>query len=1360
MIIYFYGMNTVWLFALSVMILPANGAPDITNLPATIDIIESKTASIATADILFTLAVTDNETFTCNVQSTTPAPTVPAFIVNDDSGTFNVYLAKNPGFEYDTVSSYTVIIACTNALPETASATLTVDLTPNTPPTFTVLPVTKSLPETSPIGTIVETLTVTDTDDFTCIITSQNPNLGIFNMVEVGTNHEIRLASSLDASANSAHTLTITCQDDWGSTTETLYVTVLANTPPAFTGLPGSVSVNEHDTGGSSIYTIAVTDSDSFTCSIATTPTTSAFLIDTANKINLIAGHGLDFDTQNIYTITITCRDATGSSTATLTVNVQQNTAPVITNLPVIESVEQTIAVGAYITTITVTDVETDTVTCVIVSQTPNTETFILQFNTPNYEVHLNKALDPVTYTIDITCSDDWGSTTKTLSVSVAPNQPPSFTGFPASITVNEADAGGNIIYAIGVTDSDTFTCSISTTPTTPTTSTFQIDTTTNKINLGSGHGLDFDTQNSYTITITCADATGSSTEHLTVNVLQNSPPDITNLPDSGSFTTGTTTKTKLHDLTVTDPENDVITCTMSSTPVGPFILEKNTAYELYVNANPTFSASTYAIDIQCSDAYGSTTETYTLSVTPNSDPVITGMPLTVTVSETETASRTIHTIAVTDAESHTISCSLVSVPAGPFSINDNPATPLYEVVLDVNAIDSLDGITTPSHTVTVTCQDTAGGTTTGVLTVDVTPNLAPTVDNLPDHFEVSENQVVELEIWNLAYTDPESDTPVTCVIVTDPAGGPFDLRESGTPNDYRLWVTANPNFNYSGVPTHTVTFTCTDHHNGRTGRSSSGILFVDILENRPPIFTSANSHTQNAQSTPVNTKIFTCATTDADSDTVTYSMTVNPPTSSFTMDPVTCDIWTTQDLKKELNSFYTVTITAEDGKITTIQDLGLTLTNVNTAPEITNIGLNQAVKVYFDETTATNTLLYSPVVYDPDTGQTQTITYTVFPTGEVGTFDVSTSEIRLKNGKTFDYEYINLYKLTMYVTDSYATTGPYYLDVHINNIPEVCGFDKTVYEASTYEAGVSGGRMNIGFTLSDEDDPDYHTFSLVTNPHSQYYKIDQYTGEISFKTDYDIDTCGFVHPKNATIIVQCTDQYGETGTATVSVYVQDVNDNKPICNNTGNVMIVTQYTNPGAFIGSIAASDCDTGVNAVLEYSGASVTGSPYYTVTANGNVYLTNTIDFDYGTDHTFLIKVKDNGIPQLTGTCQLTVIYIWTTTTTTTTVASNIPTDWWDKPENIALVAILSLLALFLLGLLLYLCCRRGLPCRSCTNPFKSCKKCCKPRQPTRRIVTPKDPKKDPFKFFDHNDLNVKRDMFSTRDQVSDAPIPMKM
>jgi hypothetical protein len=36
--------------------------------------------------------------------------------------------------------------------------------------------------------------------------------------------------------------------------------------------------------------------------------------------------------------------------------------------------------------------------------------------------------------------------------------------------------------------------------------------------------------------------------------------------------------------------------------------------------------------------------------------------------------------------------------------------------------------------------------------------------------------------------------------------------------------------------------------------------------------------------------------------------------------------------------------------------------------------------------------------VYDPDAGQTHTITYTVFPAGEVDMFDVSTSKINKHN--------------------------------------------------------------------------------------------------------------------------------------------------------------------------------------------------------------------------------------------------------------------------------------------------------------------------------------------------------------------------
>lgn len=80
------------------------------------------------------------------------------------------------------------------------------------------------------------------------------------------------------------------------------------------------------------------------------------------------------------------------------------------------------------------------------------------------YEVYLNAnpGLDFATtssYTIDVTCSDDWGSDTESITVSVTQNAAPSMSGFPASVSIVESDAGGIRIYTIGVTDTDTFAC-------------------------------------------------------------------------------------------------------------------------------------------------------------------------------------------------------------------------------------------------------------------------------------------------------------------------------------------------------------------------------------------------------------------------------------------------------------------------------------------------------------------------------------------------------------------------------------------------------------------------------------------------------------------------------------------------------------------------------------------------------------------------------------------------------------------------------------------------------------------------------------------------------------------------------------
>jgi hypothetical protein len=64
----------------------------------------------------------------------------------------------------------------------------------------------------------------------------------------------------------------------------------------------------------------------------------------------------------------------------------------------------------------------------------------------------LDEALDAATnpvHTIDIKCSDSWGFTTKTLTVTVTANTPPVFTGYPAAVPLMAFLASGQLITSI-----------------------------------------------------------------------------------------------------------------------------------------------------------------------------------------------------------------------------------------------------------------------------------------------------------------------------------------------------------------------------------------------------------------------------------------------------------------------------------------------------------------------------------------------------------------------------------------------------------------------------------------------------------------------------------------------------------------------------------------------------------------------------------------------------------------------------------------------------------------------------------------------------------------------------------------------
>lgn len=187
---------------------------------------------------------------------------------------------------------------------------------------------------------------------------------------------------------------------------------------------------------------------------------------------------------------------------------------------------------------------------------------------------------------------------------------------------------------------------------------------------------------------------------------------------------------------------------------------------------------------------------------------------------------------------------------------------------------------------------------------------------------------------------------------------------------------------------------------------------------------------TTNAMTTLKSGSIFTVTGNDLDSDTILYSMRTSPTTTSFAINQVTGEITATQDLKYELTSSFVFNVTASDSRTSTHALYTLTLTSkfvptltdellkmflqffftfylifivdINTKPTISSLVLNGVDNLYFPElTTAAGATLYTPTIYDPDTGQTQTVTINVYPAGQTDMFTVATGSTSLSSSSS-----------------------------------------------------------------------------------------------------------------------------------------------------------------------------------------------------------------------------------------------------------------------------------------------------------------------------------------------------------------------
>ncbi|MBK8455218.1 MAG: cadherin repeat domain-containing protein [Thiofilum sp.] len=387
-----------------------------------------------------------------------------------------------------------------------------------------------------------------------------------------------------------------------------------------------------------------------------------------------------------------------------------------------------------------------------------------------------------------------------------------------------------------------------------------------------------------------------------------------------------------------------------ASTGVLTFISAPNCEVPTDVGAN-----NVYNVQVTVSDGNGGTdVQSIAVTVTDvneNVAPVITsnggGSSASLSVAENQTA---VTTVTATDANGDTLSYSITGGnDASKFNINASTgvltfiSAPNYEVPTDVGANNV--------YNVQVTVSDGNGGTdvqSIAVTVTDVNENVAPVITSngggSSASLSVAENQTA---VTTVTATDANGDT-LSYSITGGNDASKFNINAS---TGVLTFISA-PNYE---VPTdvgannvYNVQVTVSDG-NGGTDVQSIAVTVTDVNENVAPVITSNGGGSSASLSVAENqTAVTTVTATDANGDTLSYSITGGNDASKFNINASTGVLTFISAPNYEVptdvgaNNVYNVQVTVSDGNGgTDVQSIAVTVTDVNenVAPVITSNG-------------------------------------------------------------------------------------------------------------------------------------------------------------------------------------------------------------------------------------------------------------------------------------------------------------------------------------------------------------------------------------------------------------------------------------
>ncbi|KAL3872815.1 hypothetical protein ACJMK2_036014 [Sinanodonta woodiana] len=384
-----------------------------------------------------------------------------------DTATHEVRVAGN----LTTLSgNYALVFNVVDLCEYTATGTLTLSIY-NEPPTIHNLEATVEVLENQMTELLLYTLSVTDpSDPVTCSVSSTSPSPAPFSVrLKPGlTDFGVYVNNNpgLSVAANANYNVFVGCSDGKSTTVGKLVVHVVASNSPVIKNLPNSVTLSTSGQTTDLVFDVDATDIDSptLTYSMTCNPLGCPFQIQSGSgRIQLTSD--LLYQTVGSYDVTVTVSDGYSSRSSSLSVVISGlNTAPVITNLPLVSSlsVQENTNLGTSVYQVTATDNDGDTLYYSMTS-VPGTGLDYFQINsatgliTTSTTNAINYETIPATsFTLYVRVSDGILTTDKNLLVRVTnQNEPLYFSQQVYRVNANEGNAGQQMNPGLSVIDTD-----------------------------------------------------------------------------------------------------------------------------------------------------------------------------------------------------------------------------------------------------------------------------------------------------------------------------------------------------------------------------------------------------------------------------------------------------------------------------------------------------------------------------------------------------------------------------------------------------------------------------------------------------------------------------------------------------------------------------------------------------------------------------------------------------------------------------------------------------------------------------------------------------------------------------------------